>query len=122
MRLIDLKNLSRPLSTPLKVVFCQSFLCRFRGLMMQPSIQPDRGLLLVEEKESTINTAIHMFFMRFDIAAIWINAEQQVVDAKIACRWHPFYIPRYPARFILETHPERLADFQPGDQLSFVND
>jgi uncharacterized membrane protein (UPF0127 family) len=86
---------------------------------MWKSTIPDNGLLLVEDGDSKLNTAIHMLFMKFDIAAIWINNDLQVVDKILARRWKPIYLPNSPARYILETHPSRLKDFSTGDQLRF---
>jgi Uncharacterized conserved protein len=103
----------------MKVGFCSSFLCRFKGLMFHPGLGDFEGILLVEDTESRINSAIHMFFMRFDIAVIWINSQFQVVDVKIARKWHPFYLPSAASRFTLETHPDRFIDFRIGDILSF---
>ena len=60
-----------------------------------------------------------MLFMKFDIAAIWIDNNLQVVVTVLAKKWKPIYIPQKPARYILETHPSHLADFQIGDKLRF---
>ena len=87
--------------------------------MLQKSIPPNNGVLLVESAASTINASIHMLFMNFDIAAIWLNDELQVVDTVLAKRWKLLYSPQSPARYILETHPSQVSNFQVGDQLRF---
>lgn len=87
--------------------------------MFQKSISPDSGVLLVEGNESKINASIHMLLMKFDIAAIWINDDFQVVDSVLAKRWKLLYLPKSPARYILELHSTRLGDFRDGDQLRF---
>ena len=94
-------------------------MCRFRGLMLQKSISPDKGVLLVESGESKVNASIHMLFMNFDIAAIWLSDDLQVVDTVLAKRWKLLYLPQAPASYTLETHPSRLSNFQVGDQLRF---
>jgi uncharacterized membrane protein (UPF0127 family) len=94
---------------------------RLRGLMFKKNIDPGTGILLVENSESRVNTTIHMLFMNFDIATIWIDSNNKVVDTRYARRWHPFYAPTAPARYTLETHPNHLADFQVGDTLEFLN-
>ena len=119
MRLVRIRNLTSPLHTPLEARHCQSFLCRLRGLMFQATIRPQCALLLVEPDENRINAAIHMLFMRFPIAVIWINARFQVVDVKLAFPWRSVYLPAAPAKFILEAHASRLIDFHTGDQLEF---
>jgi uncharacterized membrane protein (UPF0127 family) len=103
----------------MKVGYCSSFFDRFKGLMLHPGLGNFEGILLVEDSESKINSAIHMFFMRFDIAVIWINSQFQVVDVQLARKWHPFYIPSASSKFALETHPDRVVDFRIGDILSF---
>jgi uncharacterized membrane protein (UPF0127 family) len=119
MRQVKLYNTSRPLRGPFLAGYCSSYLCRLRGLMFRAAIPPDWGLLLVQGTDSRLDSSIHMLFMRFDLAAIWINTAGEVVDAQLARRWRPAYLSNRPARYVLETSPERLADFQIGDQLTF---
>lgn len=90
--------------------------------MLQAPLQPDQGALLVEDRESRINSSIHMFLMRFDICVIWLNNNYEVVDVKIAKRWRPAYLPAYPARYVLETHVSQAIQFKIGDQVSFIDD
>jgi uncharacterized membrane protein (UPF0127 family) len=68
---IHLENKDQPLLSPLNVLYCDSFLCRLRGLMFRSSLAPDKGLLLVEARESRLETAIHMLFVFMDLAVIW---------------------------------------------------
>ncbi len=89
--------------------------------MLQKDISPHNGVLLVESGESKVNASIHMFFMNFDIAVIWINDDLQVVDKVLAKRWKALYLPQSPASYILETHSARISDFKVGDQLRFEN-
>jgi uncharacterized membrane protein (UPF0127 family) len=119
MKNVYIKNLSRPDKQDLKVGWCENFLCRFRGLMFKQYFKDFEGLLLVEAGESQFSTSIHMFFMKMDIAAIWINKNYFVVDIVQAYRWKPYYASSKPAQYILETHPDRFNDFQIGDQLIF---
>jgi uncharacterized membrane protein (UPF0127 family) len=119
MRQVIITNQSNPQSTSIRAGYCSSFWCRLRGLMFQPNIKKQEGLLLVENSEDRINTSIHMLFMQFDITAVWINSKFQVVDKTFAKRWRLAYIPSVPAQYILETHPDHLSEFNPGDQLTF---
>lgn len=122
MKNIKLHNQTDPDCPPIHAVFCDTFLCRFRGLMWRKSLSPHEGLLLVESSQSRMNAAIHMLFMKFDIAAIWLNDHLQVVDAQLARRWQGIALPQSPARYILEIHPSRLTDFHIGDQLRYEDD
>ena len=89
--------------------------------MFHSNLSADKGLLLVEARESRFDTAIHMLFVFMDLAVIWINSEQVVVDTILARSWRPVYAPRQPARYILEIHPERLNEFKIGDAIEFQN-
>lgn len=119
---IEIQNLSRPDIPPIKARLCDSFWTKLRGLMFQKSLDEHQGILIDEKKDGIANTSIHMFFMRFPIAAIWINANMEIIDAKIAYPWNPFYVPSKPARFVLETHPKRLLDFKPGDRVKLLHE
>jgi len=121
MQTISLKNNNQPLPSPLHVIYCDSFLCRLRGLMFRSSLPPDQGLLLVEARDSRLDTAIHMLFVFMDLAVIWINSEQVVVDTVLARAWRPAYASHRPARYILEIHPRRLDEFKIGDRIEFQN-
>ena len=121
MQTISLNNINRPLPSPLHALYCDSFLCRLRGLMFRSSLSLAQGLLLVESRDSRLDAAIHMLFVFMDLAVIWINSEQVVVDTVLARSWRPAYTPHQPARYILEIHPSRLAEFKVGDRIEFQN-
>jgi len=103
------------------VGFCDSFLCRLRGLMFRSSLGRDEGLLLVEGRDSRLDSSIHMFFVPFDLAVFWIDSSLTVVDKVIARSWKPAYLSKAPARYILEIHPDRWEDYQIGDKVEFKN-
>jgi len=98
---------------------CASFLCRLRGLTFRRTLSADEGLLLVGHRESRADTAIHMFFVFFPIAAIWLDQNGQIVDAQLARPFRPLYVPRAPARDVLEGPPTLLEQTRIGDQLRF---
>jgi hypothetical protein len=100
-----------------RVRHCASFSCRLRGLTWRQSLDEDEGLLLVGKRESRTDAAIHMFLVFFPIAAIWLDRNGQVVDAQLARPFRPLYIPRAPARDVLEGPPALLEQVQIGDQL-----
>ena len=99
--------------------WCASFGLRLRGLMFRPRLQPDEALILVEARDSRASATIHMFFVPYTIATVWINGAGQIVDKAAALPWRPYYAPRSPARYILETHPEFLERVQIGDEVDF---
>lgn len=122
MRLARIYNLTTPLLHPLIVRQCDTFLSRLRGLMFYKDLSPDKGILLMMSKDSVVSSSVHMFFMRFDIAVIWLNTESFVVDTVLAKRWRPAYFPRKPAKCVLETHPSRLLDFHVGDKIAIQHE
>ena len=120
-RPIQVNNLTKAINQPVRVGYCDSFLCRLRGLMFRASLEVDEGLLLVEKRDSRLDTSIHMFFVPFDLAVFWINAEMTVVDKVIARSWRPAYFPKAEARYTLELHPSRWGNYEIGDKVEFKN-
>lgn len=101
--------------------WCASFLCRLRGLMFRQALTPGEALLMVEAAESRAAASIHMFFVPFPIAAVWINTAGRVVDKVEAQPWRPYYAPRAPARYTLEAAPDLLARVNIGDEVVFTD-
>ncbi len=102
-----------------RVRLCTSFWCHFRGLQLVPRLPDDQGLLFVTGGESRSNTAIHMFFMLFSIAVVWLDASGTVVDTQFAKPWRPMYMPKSPAQYYIEANPLLLERVQIGDRLRF---
>lgn len=119
MQRVLVQNLSRPEVPQLTARYCSSFGCRLRGLTFRRSIPDGWGLLLVQPRESRLDSAIHMFAVLLDLAVIWINTEGIIVDQRLARRWRPAYMPRNPARYILETSPNRLDYYRIGEKVHF---
>jgi len=119
-RFIFVRNLNQPDLSPARVKYCDSFLCLLRGLTFRERLDPDDGLLLVQgQRDSRINSSIHMFFVPFDLNVVWINSDMTVVDKVIAKSWRPAYFSAKPACYILEIHPDRWDDYQIGDKVEF---
>lgn len=119
MQEVLIYNQDHPEIAAVRAKYCQSFLCQLRGLTFRRALSPQNGLLLVQKRDSRMDSAIHMLFVWMDLAVIWINQTFQVVDTRLARRWHPVYVPSKPARFVLEISAERIADFQIGDRVEF---
>lgn len=112
-------NASHKTTQPIRARWCESFLSRLRGFTFRSALDENEGLVLVEKRDSRIDTSIHMLFVWTDLAVIWINQENQVVHTVLAKSWHPAYFPARPARYTLEIHPSRLGDFNVGDIIHF---
>ncbi len=121
MATVTISNKQRPLASLIKAKYCDSFICRLRGLMFRSHLGGDEGLLLVQSRENRVDASIHMLFVFTDLAVIWINSEKIVVDKVLARAWRPFYAPSGPAKYILEITPGRLSEFETGDQIEFID-
>ncbi len=118
---VDIRKKAITVEPPLlrRARWCSSFWSRLWGLMFHQAIEPGQAIVLVEARDSRAAVAIHMFFVPFTIAAVWIDQAGRVVDKVAAQPWRPFYAPRAPARYIVETHPEFLDRVVIGDELVF---
>ena len=103
-----------------KARWCSSWLCKLRGLQFRLRLQPGEALILIEPYDSTVNSSIHMFFVFFPIAAIWINTQGRVTSAQLAKPWRPYYASPTPACYVLETAPDFLNQIAVGDEVDFV--
>jgi uncharacterized membrane protein (UPF0127 family) len=99
--------------------WCASFTTRLRGLMFRPPLQAGEALILVEARDSRAAATIHMLGVSFPIGAVWIDESGRIVDKTLALPWRPYYAPRAPARYILETQPEFLERVTFGDEVAF---
>ena len=86
-------------------------------LFLKEPLAEREALLFVHERESVSATSIHMFFVFFDIGVIWLDAQQRVVDKKLARPFRPYYAAQAPARYFIECHPGALGFVRVGDQL-----
>ena len=100
--------------------WCSSRLCRLRGLQFRRRLAPGEALILVKAKDSIANSSIHMLFVFFPIAAIWINSAGRVTSAQLARPWRPYYGSTEPACYVLETSPSLLERIQVGDEVDFI--
>ena len=100
--------------------WCSSRLCRLRGLQYRRRLNPGEALILVKPADSVVNSSIHMFFVFFPIAAVWINHAGRVTSAQLARPWRPYYASPEPARYVLEASPELLDHIAAGDEVDFV--
>ena len=112
-----IKNLTTGQIIATEVKWCDTLLSRGRGLMFRRAIHEDEALVLAESKESVSLTSIHMFFVFFPIAVLWLDAERKVVDKKLARPFRPYYAPQRPAQYFVEGHPSILDKVSIGDRL-----
>ena len=118
-RQIIVENQNKPIHDPARIRYCDTFLSQLRGFTFRARLARDEGLLLAGTRDSRLDSSIHMLFVPFDLAVVWINAKMQVVDKVLAKPWRPAYFSKRPARYVLEIHPERWAEYEIGDVVQF---
>lgn len=116
-RFVKIYNLDTPSVASPAIKYCDSFLCRLRGLTFRRALARDEGLLLVQKTDSRLDSSIHMLGVSFDLAVIWIDSSFTVVDKVLARSWRPAYAPQKGAKYILEIHPEHLESFEIGNKV-----
>jgi uncharacterized membrane protein (UPF0127 family) len=99
--------------------WCSSYWCHLRGLQFVRHLPENEGLLFVTGYEGRTHTAIHMFFMFFSIAVVWLDKAGVVVDKQLARPWRPAYAPRSPAQYYIEARPSLLDRVEIGDPIRF---
>lgn len=102
-----------------RITWCTTFLTRGLGLMFRPPVREDEAYIFDQGRESRSLTTIHMLFVFFPLAVIWLDASRRVVDKALARPFYPYYAPSAPARYYLECHPHVLDMVHIGDQLEF---
>ncbi|HET6846175.1 MAG TPA: DUF192 domain-containing protein [Anaerolineales bacterium] len=114
-------NLDRTNHEPVRIALCNTFLSRLRGVLGRKEIRSDQGVLLVGNRDSRADAAIHMLFVPFDLAVFWINSDMHVVDKILARSWRLAYIPQVPARYVLELHPAHYPDYEIGNNVRIID-
>lgn len=116
-----IQNQTRELTRPVRVLVCRDFASRLQGMMFRPGLAPDAGMLLVGRDDARWGSAIHMFFVPLDLAIFWISSSMLVVDKVLARAWHPAYVPRHPAMYVLELKADQLAAYEIGDKVEILD-
>ena len=118
-KIIAIENKNRNIQGALRIKYCDTFFTQLRGLTFRSRLPHEEGLLLVGMRDSRLDSSIHMLFVAFDLAVVWIDSSLHVVDKVLAKSWRPAYFSKRPARYVLEIHPERWGDFEIGDGVEF---
>jgi len=121
MNTVSIRNQSRNAAILVNAHWCQSYLCRLRGLTFQRSLPDGQGLLLVNPTEGRISASIHMWMVFFPLGVVWIDGQGKVVDKVEALPWR-IYFPKHAARYIIEASPAILSHVELGDQMAWSDD
>jgi uncharacterized membrane protein (UPF0127 family) len=101
-----------------------TFFGRFRGLMLSPR----KDIILAVERESVMESTIHMMWMLYPIDVIWLNQGMTVVDVKAKVPpFHPLkpgswrmHGPLKPAKYVIEISRGGARNTQQGDRIRFA--
>jgi len=99
-----------------------SFMSRFLGLMFRNNLE--RGLILkLPSSRSRRGSAIHMFFMKFPLDIIFVDADKKIVDMVSIEPWKT-YTPKDPAKYVIEMEKGSINNFnlEIGDELDFTRE
>lgn len=121
MRYVVLVNKTKGINMG-KVDIADSFMSRFRGLMLRKDIE--RGLILkLPSSRSRRGSAIHMFFMMFPLDILFADENKKVVDLVSIKPWKT-YTPKSPAKYVIELEIDSINKFnlEIGDELDFTLD
>jgi uncharacterized membrane protein (UPF0127 family) len=102
-----------------QALWCNTFATKLRGFTFKRKWTAGDGLVLVENSDSRISTAIHMLFVFFDLGVLWVNDAGLIVDTAVAKPWRLSYMPQAPARYVIEAQPAIVNQVAIGDTILF---
>jgi len=118
---VKVQNLDREIADLPRIKICNTFGTRLRGLMFRRTLGTGEGILLVGARDQRLDSAIHMLFVPFDLAVIWINSNLQVADKVLAKAWRAAYVPTRPAKYVLELHPIHFSAYDVGHKVAIID-
>lgn len=113
----SIRNLSQPDKQKIIVKHCHKFVEKLRGFMFRNQLEEDEGLLIHQARDSRLDSSIHMLCVFTKLAVFWINSSGEVVDKVLAQPWRAAYLPKKPAKYVLELHPSRIDLLRVGDHV-----
>jgi len=120
-RWVRVRNRSRDDHQVVLARWCESYLCRLRGLTFRFGLPEQRGLLLVGSTDSISLATIHMFGVFFSLGVIWLDSSLRVVY-HVHARPFSIHRPASAARYVLEGRPTILEGVSLGDELVFEDE
>lgn len=114
-----LENVTRKKELVKRVRFADSFLAKARGLMFERKERFNYALVFPFGGEVRLGASIHMLFVFFPIAAVYLDSKKVVVDIAFLKPFAVNYTPKKPAAFLVEMPVENAGEIRIGDRLSF---
>ena len=79
----------------------------------------DYGLVFPFGHETRMGSSIHMLFVFFPIAAVYLDSGKRVVDLAVLNPFALNYTPKKPAAFLIELPAGKAKELSLGDKLEF---
>lgn len=102
-----------------QITRCNTFWRRLRGLMFRRQLDADEAYLFDFGSESVVAASVHMAFVFYPIALVWLDRQRRVVDVRLAQPFHLCYAPRKGAQYLVEGTPGLLDRVRVGDRIGF---
>ena len=102
-----------------RVTLRRSFRERSLGLMFRREIDPEEAMVFCLPRSGIREAGVHMLFVPFPLALVWLDEGCRVVDRVLARPWQMGYRPTAPSRYFVEAHSSRLNLVQEGDRLTW---
>ncbi|MGC8816761.1 MAG: DUF192 domain-containing protein [Candidatus Hadarchaeum sp.] len=83
-----------------RVMLANSFFSRLRGLMFRKSLLPGEALFFIFARPG--RNSVHMFFVRFPIDLIYLDAGFRVVEVRNSLRPWRFHRSRVVSSYLIE--------------------
>jgi len=100
-----------------KVNYADSIVLQAKGLMFERKSKFDYALVFPFKHETVIGASIHMLFVFFPIAAVYLNAKMVVVDIAFLKPFALNYSPKKPAKYLIEMPVSNGKKISIGDKL-----
>jgi len=89
-----------------------------RGLMLTGKIGVDRGICMkIPISDSKYNASVTMAFCFLPMDILFVDSEMTVVDKVCLKPWKMSYIPKKPARYVIESSKNKFSKIKIGDKI-----
>ncbi len=99
--------------------FANSPLERMRGLMFEDTKKFNYALIFTSPREGKLESSLHMMFVFFPIAAIFLDSNKIVVDKAQLTPFSVNYTPKKPAKYVIELPLEEAKKIKVKDKIEW---
>ena len=114
-----LYNRTRKAEIIKRVRFADSLFARAKGLMFEREKNFDYALVFPFKGETRARASIHMLFVFFPIAAVYLDSRKSVVDIAVLKPFKLNYTPKRKAKYLVELPAGKAKKISIGDRLGF---